>query len=239
MLLRVWASTGFHPASPGPARALAPHSWPGCQPGPCEPLLTSGVTNRSRPRWAARGSDSGTGWCRPVSGLDAKRRLSGEAAIERPINSPSRNVKRSRRPPGATRRVSSQLLTSTYHPEHGEAGRGQRLIAHTRQEHPAAPLVRPSDQGCPRRGPYLYSACFRTARAIIRMALIADILEAATAPITCPLRACRPAAPPGNHWTARHRPARRLDREKPLPAFAEGRAASLSGCYGKKGFGPP
>jgi hypothetical protein len=46
------------------------------------------------------------------------------------------NVKRSRRPPGATRRVSSQLLTSTYHPEHGEAGRGQRLISHTRQEHP-------------------------------------------------------------------------------------------------------
>jgi len=58
------------------------------------------------------------------------------------------NVKRSRRPPGATRRVSSQLMTSTHHPEHGEAGRGQRLIVHTRQEHPADPL-RSHRRGCP------------------------------------------------------------------------------------------
>jgi hypothetical protein len=60
-----------------------------------------------------------------------------------------RTVKRSRRPPGATRRVPGRSPTSTHHPEPGEAGRGQRLIAHTRQEHPVDPLVRSSDQGCP------------------------------------------------------------------------------------------
>jgi hypothetical protein len=72
-----------------------------------------------------------------------------QAAIERPINPSRRTVKRSRRSSGATRRVSDGRPASAWHPEHGEGGRGQRLIAHTRQKHPVDPLVRPSDQGCP------------------------------------------------------------------------------------------
>jgi hypothetical protein len=65
-----------------------------------------------------------------------------------------RNVKRSRRPPGATRKVSSRLLISTHHPEHGEAGRGQRLIAHTRKTSLLLPWLS-GNQGMPfRRGPF-------------------------------------------------------------------------------------
>jgi hypothetical protein len=36
-VLRVWASTGFHPASPGSAVIQMRHSLTGLQPGPCEP----------------------------------------------------------------------------------------------------------------------------------------------------------------------------------------------------------
>jgi hypothetical protein len=58
MLLRMWASTGFHPASPGPAVIQATHSLTGLH---LRTLLTSGMTNRARPRWAARLSDTGAG----------------------------------------------------------------------------------------------------------------------------------------------------------------------------------
>ena len=61
MVLRVWASTGFHPASPGPAMARATHSITGLPAGSLRTLLTSGVTNRSRPRWAARLPDADAG----------------------------------------------------------------------------------------------------------------------------------------------------------------------------------
>ncbi len=67
------------------------------------------------------------------AGCRARPPTSGRSTRQR------RNVKRSRRPPGATRRVSGRSLTSTHHPEHGEAGRGQRLIAHTRR----TPCCRP------------------------------------------------------------------------------------------------
>jgi hypothetical protein len=66
-----------------------------------------------------------------------------------------RNVKRSRRPPGATRRVLSRWLTPTYHPEHGEAGRGQRLIAHTHRTPCRLPSVPQGTEGMPpRRGSF-------------------------------------------------------------------------------------
>jgi hypothetical protein len=54
MSLRVWASTGFHPASPGPAPMSAIGSMTGLPAGSLRTLLTSGVTNRSRPRWTAQ-----------------------------------------------------------------------------------------------------------------------------------------------------------------------------------------
>jgi hypothetical protein len=54
MVLRVWASTGFHPASPGPALMSAIGSMTGLPAGSLRTLLTYGVTNRSQPRWAAR-----------------------------------------------------------------------------------------------------------------------------------------------------------------------------------------
>ena len=72
MVLRVWASTGFHPASPGPAVFQMRHSLAGLPAGSLRTLLTSGVTNRSRPRWAARLSDAGAdhrAWMFPVSGM--------------------------------------------------------------------------------------------------------------------------------------------------------------------------
>jgi hypothetical protein len=53
-VLRVWASTGFHLASPGPAVMQVIHCLTGLPAGSLRTLLTSGVTNRSRPRWAAR-----------------------------------------------------------------------------------------------------------------------------------------------------------------------------------------
>jgi hypothetical protein len=66
-----------------------------------------------------------------------------------------RNVKRSRRPPGATRRVLSRWLTPTHHPEHGEAGRGQRLIAHTHTTPCRLPSVPQGTEGMPpRRGSF-------------------------------------------------------------------------------------
>ena len=37
-VLRVRASTGFHPASPGPAMAQATRSWPGCSRVPANPV---------------------------------------------------------------------------------------------------------------------------------------------------------------------------------------------------------
>jgi hypothetical protein len=72
---------------------------------------------------------------RPIRSVSRRARppSSGRSTRQR------RNVKRSRRPPGATRRVPGRSPASARHPEHGEAGRGQRLIAHTRQEHPVAP----------------------------------------------------------------------------------------------------
>jgi hypothetical protein len=79
-------------------------------------------------------------WARPPS--------SGRSTRQR------RTVKRSRRAPGATRRVPSGRQASGWHPEHGEAGRGQRLIVHTRQEHPADPLSIPSKGMPARRGPF-------------------------------------------------------------------------------------
>jgi len=88
MVLRVWASTGFHPASPGPAMALTPNSWPGCSRVPVNPV----DDRRNEPVAASAGpldcAAPAPVLCRPVSGFDPKRRLPGEAAIERPINSP-------------------------------------------------------------------------------------------------------------------------------------------------------
>ena len=65
MILRVSASTGFHPASPGPAVIQMRHSLTGLPAGSLRTLLTSSVINRSRPRWAARLPDADAG---PVPG---------------------------------------------------------------------------------------------------------------------------------------------------------------------------
>jgi hypothetical protein len=165
---------------------------------------------------------------------DPKRRSPGEAAIERPINSPT--PERQAFPQAAWSHAQGAGPVADI----GSASRAWRSRPRTTLDRPhpqnilVAPLVaRQPRDALPARA-FLSSVCFRTVQATIRMALIAAILEAAAAPITCPLRASRPAAPPGNCRTARHRPALRLDREKPLPGLAEGRVASLSGCYGKR-----
>jgi hypothetical protein len=151
--LRVWASTGFHPASPGPAVTPAIHSLTGLHLRTLltirrdEPVAASlGRSTVRRRRWSCavlfRDSMQSAG-CRarpPSSGRSTRQ---------------CRNVKRSRRPPGATRRVLSRWLTPTHHPEHGEAGRGQRLIAHTHRTPCRLPSVPQGTEGMPpRRGSF-------------------------------------------------------------------------------------
>jgi hypothetical protein len=71
-----------------------------------------------------------------------------EAAIERPTISPT--SQRQAFPQGAWSHAQGVgwWLASGVHPEHGEAGRGQRLIAHTRQEHRCRSLGCPATKGC-------------------------------------------------------------------------------------------
>jgi hypothetical protein len=120
-VLRMRASAGFHPASPG-RDASDPLLDRAASRVPANPvdvrrdepvaasLGRSTVQRRRRfcvvPFWNLTQS----------SGRRARPPSSGRSTRQR------RNVKRSRRAPGATRRVLGRSPTSARHPEHGEAG---------------------------------------------------------------------------------------------------------------------
>jgi hypothetical protein len=94
-----------------------------------------------------------------------------EAAIERPTISPT--SQRQAFPQGAWSHAQGVgwWLASGVHPEHGEAGRGQRLIAHTRQEHRCRSLGCPATKGCsPGEGLPLLSPVDRWTRIVRRNA---------------------------------------------------------------------
>ena len=153
MFLRVWASTGFHPASPGPALAPTTHLITGLPAGSLRTLLT---IRRDEPVAASLGRSTVRRRRRscavPFWNL---MQSAGCRARPPPSGRPVRHVASSSVPAGRLEpRAGCQVADR--HPEHGEAGRGQRLIAHTRRTPCRLPSVPKGTEGMPpRRGSFL------------------------------------------------------------------------------------